>query len=397
LPSKAEADLERLRQEHTALHAEREQVNREFDRKIAENEARQHDLETFIKLSAIYNDRAPKPPVQQPKDRPALVLPQPAPIASVPDQPRLMPIQSPPALTRFPPRHRRTSQVRAPHGAMLRNVQLCADLIRESGRPWHTRELIAELTRRGFVIGGANQIGNLSNRLGASGLLRSTKTGWHLIDWPDRPNPDEERVASLRDQIRREMEANRRALPPPETLSEAKKRTFYGVSVPDAAIAVLAERKEPLGNVELASVLQEAGYPFEGDLVGAIESGLRRRQRSRSDMALAAPVVRVAPGTWGLASWFSDEDIARFAEKIGRAPAGRDWAAHKTRTQEAVRAAKARGVRFGLPSRFTEEQMATARQMAESGASTKEIAAAYDVTPAAVVKWKKKWRAGGQD
>jgi transposase-like protein len=67
--------------------------------------------------------------------------------------------------------------------------------------------------------------------------------------------------------------------------------------------------------------------------------------------------------------------------------------------QAAVQAAQARGARFGRRPLLNDEQMAIAKQVAAAGAATKDIAGAFGVSSATVLKWKKKWRAadGAED
>jgi hypothetical protein len=397
LQQKAEADLERLRQENEVLRAQREDFNREIDRKLAENERQQGELQTFIKLAALYmpvaeaaNHTTAVP--DQDATGPTTANPAAAPNAPgrATDQATTEPaVASPPAAQRPP-------VVRVPRGTMIRAADVCVDILRQTGRPWRTRELLAELERRGVAVGGLDPASNLSNRLGqCPDKVRSHNIlGWHLAEWPDFPVPDEERIAGLRAQIQEDADAKRRALPKPATLTEAKKRAFYGMSVPDAAISVLSERERPVGNVEIASALEEAGFPFKGNLVGAIETSLRRRLDSTGEVARAAPIVRVAPGTWGLASWYTDEEIKQFAEKLaGQKMPGRDYAAHKMSVQAAVQAALVRGARFGRRPKLNDEQTAIAKQMAAAGAAAKDIAGAFGVTSATVVRWKKKWAA----
>ena len=63
----------------------------------------------------------------------------------------------------------------------------CVAIISAHGRPMKTRELVDELERRGFAIGGENKITNLSSSLSkAKSLLRIDRaTGWMLVQWDD--------------------------------------------------------------------------------------------------------------------------------------------------------------------------------------------------------------------
>ena len=141
-------------------------------------------------------------------------------------------------------------------------------------------------------------------------------------------------------------------------------------------------------------MLEEAGFPFgQKDHAVAVDSNLRRRMRQPGEVARADQVVRVASGTWGLARWYTDEEISEFAAAIGGMP-GRDFTVHQQKTLAGVKAARARGIRVGSKPKFSAEQIEIAKKMDAEGQSTKAIASAFGVSSAAVLKWKNKWKRG---
>jgi hypothetical protein len=167
--------------------------------------------------------------------------------------------------------------------------------------------------------------------------------GWHLNDWPDFPDPTKERIAILRARILEDA-AKAGTTTTKQPYSE-NSQPFYGMSIPEAAISVLMKHGHPMGNVAIASALESAGFLFEQkDHQNAIETTLRRRMGSSSDIARSNPVVRVAPGTWAMANWYTEEQLKEFS--AGGVP-GRDFAAHRERTLAGLEAARARGVRGG--------------------------------------------------
>ena len=98
----------------------------------------------------------------------------------------------------------------SPGGLTL--VQAAMEIIRESAARQPTRDLIEELERRGYHIGGANKVTNLSSALSRSPALSSSRTkGWGLMEWeqnkapeaqgaePERPAPIEWTAPSLCD------------------------------------------------------------------------------------------------------------------------------------------------------------------------------------------------------
>jgi hypothetical protein len=362
-----EEDLAEVRDKIAAMRVEREDTVKQIDCAIAEMMEREAKIAAFIEMRAVYlrSDAAP------------LAVPQ-------PQAPQHLPIPSP---------SKRAQGVRRPYGMMLAAIQMCIEILKETGRPWLTRDLVPELSRRGLPLDGENAVLNLSNRLGKSNAVRSHKVlGWHLAEWPDFPDPAAERIAILRAKV---LEAAPNAADcKMVTLSEATKRRFFGMSIADAATSVLEERGKPVGNVEIASMLEEAGFPFgQKDHAVAVDSNLRRRMRQPGEVARADQVVRVASGTWGLARWYTDEEISEFAAAIGGMP-GRDFTVHQQKTLAGVKAARARGIRVGSKPKFSAEQIEIAKKMDAEGQSTKAIASAFGVSSAAVLKWKNKWKRG---
>lgn len=70
-------------------------------------------------------------------------------------------------------------------GKLNETATLAATVIRELGRPIPTRALLAELTKRGLQVGGADAVATLSARLSRSSLVENRKPfGWVLSEQP---------------------------------------------------------------------------------------------------------------------------------------------------------------------------------------------------------------------
>ena len=167
--------------------------------------------------------------------------------------------------------------------------------------------------------------------------------------------------------------------------AQTQDKAFFGKGLPEAATELLIKHAKPMGNAEIAVALADAGFPFtQKNHATAVEGALKRRLGSDGDVA------RVAPGTWGLVRWFTDEQVNEFAQTVGGMP-GRDAQAHLNATRAAVRAARARGVRFGRRPALDDEQMARARQLVSEGATPKEVADSLGMHRNTVLKWVRKW------
>jgi hypothetical protein len=75
-------------------------------------------------------------------------------------------------------------------GRSAEAARLTADILRERGEPMHTRQILAELARRGFVIDSLNPVTNLSSALSRSDELKSDRSmGWSLAEWQTEEKP----------------------------------------------------------------------------------------------------------------------------------------------------------------------------------------------------------------
>lgn len=277
---------------------------------------------------------------------------------------------------------------RQPYGLWTAAVKTCIEIIQDTGKPWLTRDLLAELRDRGFVFTVADPTTNLSNKLGRAERLRSdSNLGWHLSEWPKPDKVElsvEERLNLLRSVHAHKSAAPRNATPNPAS-NVVELVPFYGQGLPETATAFVKNAGVPMGNVAITDTLTKAGYPFhQKDRENAVETALRRRSNSEGD------VVRVAAGTWGMKEWYSEEELRQFANSLGGVP-GRDAQAHLEKTRQAVQAHKARGVRFGTRPMLDDEGMAKVREKIASGTSPKEIAASLGVSIVTIHRWIKKW------
>ena len=237
-------------------------------------------------------------------------------------------------------------------------------------------------------VAGNDPVSNLSGRLGRSQQFRTHRTlGWHLPEWPDFPDPAEQKLAELRENFllgRRGPVTVRRDHP-------ENAGSFYGMGLPEAAVSILETQGSPMHDREIAKQLIEKGFPLDQkEPDGAVDIAIRRWMRSRQPHAQQRPVIQVGPGTWGMATWFSSDQLAEFRAAQSGMP-NRNLREHLSRTREGVAAAKARGVKFGTPSRYSPEDMAKAYELFASGMSNRKIAQVFDMSAGGVAKWRKKW------
>lgn len=344
----AEADLAKLQDEAAKLRVQREAI----DRKIADNEEEARKIVAYLELHRKYDTIAPSGGVSTPE-----------------------------IVGQSGGGHRRA------YGTLKRAVLGVVEILRETGKPWHTRDLVPELERRGIPVTGSDPVTNLSNKLGRSGLLRSHRIfGWHLTDWPDFVDPVEERLADLRAQARRASKVPDEASAPLASDSLSRDQ-FQGKGIPEAAVLVLSKLGRAAGNVEIARLMDAADFPFTTkDHSVAVEGGLKRRAKSPGDVA------RVAPGTWGLVKWYNPAQLEGFRKVLGGMP-GRDVNDHLKKTRAAVDLARSRGVRFGRKNKLSDEEMENARVLLSEGSRPADVAKVFGVSTASVLKWIKKWAA----
>jgi hypothetical protein len=354
----AEADMAQLQKEADHLRMQRAAI----DRRLAEIEATRTKVAIFLDMAAAY---AAGRAVTS--------------AASV--QADLLAEHSPEYVTA------RSPSARQPYGHWPKVVEASIDILRKLGKPLHTRQLFTELQKRGFTFTVKDPLINLSNKLGKSPLLRSYGTlGWHLVEWPEptqttRSTEDRLKVLRALNDVFPDLGDQKES----QTDTQTQDQAFFGKGLPEAATELLIKQAKPMGNAEIAVALAEAGFPFtQKDHATAVEGALKRRLSSDGDVA------RVAPGTWGLVQWFTDEQLREFAQNLGGMP-GRDAQAHLDATRAAVQVARARGVKFGRRPTFDDDQMARVRQLINEGTSPKEIAHSLGVRPALVLRWIKKW------
>jgi len=94
---------------------------------------------------------------------------------------------------------------------------------------------------------------------------------------------------------------------------------LMGLSITDAAKKVLAARKKPLANPELAAAFKSGGlFMQSAEPANTVGSVLTRRFNSHGD------IVKVGRGTWGLSEWYPGRSFKKKSPKIGPAAAERD-------------------------------------------------------------------------
>lgn len=371
----AETELARVRTEIVRLRAAIRAANEERDAKVsaAEEEirvaeAREQEMAVFLRVAKTLSAAQSAAPVPSSVDHASAQLRLP--------EPNIVAAHRFPVLPNAPER-----SGRRPRGTMIAAVQLCVDILKETGKPWHTRDLVPELARRGLDLGGANAVLNLSNKLGQSDLVRShVKLGWHLQEWPDYPDPSKERIAILRAQLERNAEKRRAR----SGIALQVKPEFEGKGLPELAVEVLTKSGEAMTNTQIASILEKDGFPFIAeDHAVAVQGALRRRHISVED------VIRVPPRSWGLKQWYSEQELGEFA-RIAERPKSKATQKVTMQTRAGVRSALERGVRFGRPPQFADEDVTLAMQMFTDGASVGDVAAAFEVSTGQANRWRNK-------
>lgn len=354
----AKADMAQLQKEADHLRMQRAAI----DRRLAEIEATRTKLTNFIDIAETYAaGRAVTSAASVQAD------------SLAEHSPEFVSARSPSA--------------RQPYGYWLKVVEASIEILRATGKPLQTRQLFIELQKRGFTFTVNNPLVNLSNKLGKSSLLRSYGTlGWHLVEWPEPAQTSrsaEDRLKVLR--ALSDVSTNLGSRQQPQMDTQTQDKPFFAKGLPEAATELLMKHAKPMGNAEIAVALAEAGFPFtQKDHTTAVEGALKRRLSSDGDVA------RVAPGTWGLVRWFTEEQLNELAQNLGGMP-GRDAQAHLDATRAAVQVARARGVKFGRRPTIDDEQMARVRHLIKEGTSPREIAHSLGVTPKTVFSWIRKW------
>jgi hypothetical protein len=85
---------------------------------------------------------------------------------------------------------------------------------------------------------------------------------------------------------------------------------FLGMTITDAAKALLAARRKPLNNVEIVAAFKSGGLHMNSaDPVNTVGSVLTRRFNQIGD------IVRVGRGTWGLKEWYPNRNFKKVEAK----------------------------------------------------------------------------------
>lgn len=89
------------------------------------------------------------------------------------------------------------STSRGTGGRSAEAARLAVEILKERGRPLHTRELLMELEQRGIVIHSANPVTNLSASLSRSPELKASRShGWSLAQWRPESRDEEHSAVS---------------------------------------------------------------------------------------------------------------------------------------------------------------------------------------------------------
>lgn len=91
---------------------------------------------------------------------------------------------------------------------------------------------------------------------------------------------------------------------------------FLGMTIPEAAKKLLASKRQPLRNPDIAAAFKAGGLVLNSvDPVNTIGSVLTRRANEAGD------IVKVGRGTWGLKEWYPGRSFGK-KEAPGKSEAG---------------------------------------------------------------------------
>ncbi len=184
-----------------------------------------------------------------------------------------------------------------------------------------------------------------------------------VAEWMD-PADDADRdkaTAALRRMIRRRKEAGLSAVVTasprvePVKTPEPVKLKLDGLSVSEAAVAMLQHKGTPLGAIQIVRDLAAHGFEMAADNKEAsLAMALRRRSDNYQD------VYNIGRGLWALRSTLTEKQISS--------------AQQRARTVRGMEQAKARGVRMGQPSVLSDEVRAEFERRVSAGEKLKSIA-----------------------
>lgn len=128
---------------------------------------------------------------------------------------------------------------------------------------------------------------------------------------------------------------------PQDVLDKQIDKDILRLAIAEASIRILEQYRQPMSPREIASCLENIGYPFvKDDAANAVGNALVKRVKFRND------VVRVERGKWAIRGWYTQERLDQILGALNKRPE-RDADYHAKRVREAQAKAQARGVRMG--------------------------------------------------
>ncbi len=145
----------------------------------------------------------------------------------------------------------------------------------------------------------------------------------------------------------------------PPVQAESKARNpYYGMGIGEASMECIKFNRTEMHVADIWEKLKEAGVESAHDNpVHAVYDSLKRRAKRDRD------VIRTSQGTWGLVTWYSEDQLAEFR-----------GANRSQRTKEGMAVAVARGARVGQPTKLTDEVIAEFERQVAAGVRVADIA-----------------------
>jgi hypothetical protein len=153
------------------------------------------------------------------------------------------------------------------------------------------------------------------------------------------------------------------------------------MSIGEASVEQLKRIGRPQNAKGIRLALVKNGYPLGGatekEQYRRVTKALRVRERTSGD------VLRMGPGQWALAAWYTEQEAGRLRFRSEN-PVQQD---HINLTRLGMLAAKEKGKQIGARLKLTPPMVDQAMQMSKDGMSVAAIARFFGVTGATIINY----------